>query len=463
MAGPLVDLVLKSDKPAALEALRNLWSYRLLEVGIFMSRKRTIDAPSCSRDVDEGLPEPLVKMPRPLRRSRSIRAMAAPVVDLAYQLADMNAEAAPNLEMGASDDDMVMELGQPGADRDQEVEEEEQAEEAAGELQEEVVVPVQDDSRISNLHPSGSKAVCVNPECAIQGIPPKRCKAMKRTAIHFLNIEPQLALILDKNLSTLVRLHRDIHCGETTSERSESNSFPLYKRSIETLTEFDERKIKIVLTLNFDGVKLKKLSRSEAWPIYIRLEGLPFKEKNKIENIILAGITFTRKTPTEKLLTEMFGRLRQELAMLSENGIPIVHNDTTWFCTPVLANGVIDFAEFYRIIATTRNYTYADKFILGLEDFSCTTGSEKDALSFVVFPLAAAMNICADPVGGVAVLAYWILVRAIERSSELSINDFVGIQELARGMKYLWYAVEPTLFTLKLHVSVIASSLHKCM
>ncbi|PIO67543.1 hypothetical protein TELCIR_10698 [Teladorsagia circumcincta] len=152
----------------------------------------------------------------------------------------------------------------------------------------------------------GSKAVCVNPECAIQGIPPKRCKAMKRTAIHFLNIEPQLALILDKNLSTLVQLHRDIHCG-----------------------------------------------------------------------------------------------------------------------------------EFHRIIATTRNYTYADKFILGLEDFSCTTGSEKDALSFVVFPLAAAMNICADPVGGVAVLAYWILVRAIERSSELSINDFGGIQELARGMKYL--------------------------
>ncbi|PIO68227.1 hypothetical protein TELCIR_09992 [Teladorsagia circumcincta] len=294
----------------------------------------------------------------------------------------------------------------------------------------------------------GSKAVCVNPECAIRGIPPKRCKAMKRTVVHFLEIEPQLSMILNKVLPTLVQLHREIHSGE----------------------------------------------------------------KNKIENVVMAGITFTKKTPTEKLLTEMFGRLREELATMSENGIPIVHNNNTWFCTPVLANGVIDFGamktlydlprwqsshgchlctfpgqrvghrmiwfprfpfagdrrtyasltqdaisrsqgEFHRIIAATRNYTYADKFVLGLEDLSGATGSEKDALSFVVFPLAAAMNICADPVGAVAVLAYWILVRVIERSPELTIDDLSGVQELASGMKYLWCAVEPTLFTLKVHAT----------
>ncbi|KAK6019460.1 hypothetical protein OSTOST_14904 [Ostertagia ostertagi] len=545
-------------------------------------------------------------MPRPLRRSRSLRAMAAPVVDLARQLADLDAEQVQNLDREASEEAMVVEMGgSPGADRPEEVEE------PADEVHEENVIAVQDDSRISVSLPTfqqkviyaaafklhfgvseemtsflddflaffgvplpepmnismkkmmhdarqrfghtkffycnpcdsrlgGSKAVCVNPECAIQGFHPKRCKAMKRTAIHFLQVEPQLSLILDKVLPTLIRIHREIHCGvgvfpEIGSERSETTSFPWYKRSIETLTEFDERKMKIILTLNFDGVKLKKLSRSEAWPIYMRLEGLPFKEKNKIENVLLAGITFTRKAPTEKLLTEMFGRLREELEMLSENGIPVSHNGTTWFCTPILAHGTNDFAalktlydlprwqslygchlctfpgervghrviwfprfpfagdrrtyasltqdaitrsqgvramfssqsrvpamkvrpeclqEFYRIIATTRNYTYADKFVLGLEDFSGTTGSEKDALSFLVFPLAAAMNVCADPVGAVAVLTYWILVRVIERSPELTVNDFPGVQELARAMKNLWYAIEPTLFTLKVHCFV---------
>ncbi|VDP07611.1 unnamed protein product [Heligmosomoides polygyrus] len=49
--------------------------------------------------------------------------------------------------------------------------------------------------------------------------------------------------------------------------------------------------------------------RSESWPIYIRLEGLPFEHKNRYENIILAGIMFTRKTPTEALLSEFFSRL----------------------------------------------------------------------------------------------------------------------------------------------------------
>ncbi|KAK6018928.1 hypothetical protein OSTOST_15456, partial [Ostertagia ostertagi] len=31
MSGPVVDIVIRNDKAAALEALRNLWSYRLLE------------------------------------------------------------------------------------------------------------------------------------------------------------------------------------------------------------------------------------------------------------------------------------------------------------------------------------------------------------------------------------------------------------------------------------------------
>ncbi|PIO52575.1 hypothetical protein TELCIR_26117 [Teladorsagia circumcincta] len=32
MSCPVVDILIRNDKAAALEALRNLWSYRLLEV-----------------------------------------------------------------------------------------------------------------------------------------------------------------------------------------------------------------------------------------------------------------------------------------------------------------------------------------------------------------------------------------------------------------------------------------------
>ncbi|KAK5969547.1 hypothetical protein GCK32_009862 [Trichostrongylus colubriformis] len=370
----------------------------------------------------------------------------------------------------------------------------------------------------------GAKAVCENNSCPLQGVFPKRCRIMKRTTVHHLDIAPQLSLILERVLPSIISVHREIHHGQGVErvERSETHSFPKYQRLIEMRSDFEERKINILLTINFDGVKFKKLSRSEAWPIYIRLEGLPFKEKNKFENVIMAGITFTRKPPTEQLLTEIFSRLRQELIQLRESGIPVVNenDDCTWLCTPILANGVIDFGalktlydlprwqslhgchlctfpgeraghrmiwfprfpfpgdrrtfttsssqgmrgrtqmmdilslnncipdalhvisegitcdlfkamfsvhsrvavmkirseclqSFHHIIATTRNYTYASKFILGIEDLPCTTGSEKDALSFVAFPLAAALNVCAEP--------------------------------------FLWYAIEPTLFTLKVH------------
>ncbi|KAK6055566.1 hypothetical protein COOONC_06928 [Cooperia oncophora] len=49
------------------------------------------------------------------------------------------------------------------------------------------------------------RAACRNTECPLLGwlhcsVTPKRCKASKRTTIHFLQIEPQLSLILGRVL-----------------------------------------------------------------------------------------------------------------------------------------------------------------------------------------------------------------------------------------------------------------------
>ncbi|KAK6018927.1 hypothetical protein OSTOST_15455 [Ostertagia ostertagi] len=97
-----------------------------------MGRKRTFDSASCSRDVDEELSQPSVKMPRPLRRSQSLRARGAGVVELAYQLAELNAEQAPDQDTEVGEDPMVVELERPGAEHPEEVEE------AADEVQEEI-------------------------------------------------------------------------------------------------------------------------------------------------------------------------------------------------------------------------------------------------------------------------------------------------------------------------------------
>ncbi|VDP34279.1 unnamed protein product [Heligmosomoides polygyrus] len=102
----------------------------------------------------------------------------------------------------------------------------------------------------------------------------------------------------------------------------------------------------------------------------------------------------------------------------------------------------------------TRNYTNPSKFILGVEDLSRCTGSENEALSFVVFLLATALNMFSESVGAVAVLAYWMLVRVLENTRELTEADFRGVRDLGTSMKNLCYALDPTLITLKIHCLV---------
>lgn len=51
---------------------------------------------------------------------------------------------------------------------------------------------------------------------------------------------------------------------------------------------------------------------------------------------------------------------------------------------------------------------------------------DKKALSFLVFSLAAALNMFSASVLAVAVLAYWTLVRVLENAKEFTEADFPG-------------------------------------
>ncbi|VDL82713.1 unnamed protein product [Nippostrongylus brasiliensis] len=242
------------------------------------------------------------------------------------------------------------------------------------------------DNRLAN-----SKAFCQTEGCEIQAVAPKRSRSSKRASIFTVRIEPQLTSILQRDLQLLVELHTTIHSPDGSDVNpvlSETSSFPQYLQEIESFSRFRNSEITVVLTMSVDGVRFKKLSRSEAWPIYIRLEGLPSKEKNKYENIMLAGILFARNTPTERLFSELFSRLKHELTAL-EAGIPIQlvtpASTSTWICTPKLTHGIIDFG---------------------------------------------------------------ILVRVFEKP-ELTALDFRGCRDLANSMKLLWYEIELALITLK--------------
>lgn len=119
-------------------------------------------------------------------------------------------------------------------------------------------------------------------DCSVR---PKRSKTSKRTSIFTVLIKPQLHIILERVLPLLTELHDSIHnrvrflclvlefsstayylnfCQDQSDDNpalSETSSFPKYDRDIESVLDFRDRKITIVLTLNVDGVRFKKLSR----------------------------------------------------------------------------------------------------------------------------------------------------------------------------------------------------------
>ncbi|RCN26947.1 hypothetical protein ANCCAN_27325, partial [Ancylostoma caninum] len=83
------------------------------------------------------------------------------------------------------------------------------------------------------------------------------------TSIHLINIFPQLQLILNRTIDILVDGHMSIHGNRLiTNVRKDVFNFPVYKEGIETHQEFESRSIIVVLTINFDGVKVSKLNRN---------------------------------------------------------------------------------------------------------------------------------------------------------------------------------------------------------
>ncbi|KAL6723735.1 hypothetical protein Aduo_018709 [Ancylostoma duodenale] len=120
---------------------------------------------------------------------------------------------------------------------------------------------------------SRGSGVCTNPACRLLGVLPKRSKTSKRSTVHLLNVGPQPEKILEGTISHLSNVHRRIHASNNLDEsrsgaRCEISDFDEYKADIESSSEFESGRITVVLTLSFDGVKLKKLGRSQVWPIY---------------------------------------------------------------------------------------------------------------------------------------------------------------------------------------------------
>ncbi|RCN26867.1 hypothetical protein ANCCAN_27406, partial [Ancylostoma caninum] len=106
-----------------------------------------------------------------------------------------------------------------------------------------------------------------------------------------------------------------------------------------------------------------------------------------------------------------------------------------------------------KALERTQCHTHASRFILGLDELSRMTASEKDELMFVLFPLVAAQRLCTEDTASVCLLVYWLLIHSLVDGAYR--EDVVrGIQNVAKTLKKLCSEVSKKFFTLKFHALI---------
>ncbi|VDP04973.1 unnamed protein product [Heligmosomoides polygyrus] len=148
----------------------------------------------------------------------------------------------------------------------------------------------------------------------------KRSKRSRRTSVHLVNVNRQLELVMTRTINVLVRLHEKIRTLKKS--KAETSNFDMYWDDIETAEVFRGHQLTVVLTVGFDGVRFRKLTRFERYPIYVRL-GVAVHEETNAENALLAGALFTMRTSSETVLTHWFSRLQTECSMMECEGLEI--------------------------------------------------------------------------------------------------------------------------------------------
>lgn len=126
-----------------------------------------------------------------------------------------------------------------------------------------------------------------------------------------LNTIPQLQDVIADHFQEILEVHHQIHYDSdtiTTSSRKDIRLFPGFAESIESVSEFQNNRLRLMLSISTDGFKAKRITRKDMWPLYLRVDDLGWKEANKYENSILCGAIYGRTKPNDILIENLLSR-----------------------------------------------------------------------------------------------------------------------------------------------------------
>ncbi|VDP52881.1 unnamed protein product [Heligmosomoides polygyrus] len=320
---------------------------------------------------------------------------------------------------------------------------------------------------------AGRLGLCANFGCSLNGVDVNRAKHSQRAEVHLLNIVPQLEDVISTHFSQLVGIHARIHDQETPlrTDRSDVHFFKQFMESVESLEEYGNRHMKVMLTLSTDGFKPKRISRLEIElhsleenPLAIEFGGEVWRVSVALfrgvadmaaQNVLFGIPRWNLEFGCSKCLLRgtRFGNHRLWIAeqrvdvvlrtpdsylndgQLGVNGLPNLFTGDSRFPQLRVSNAIIGMLK--QSLLRTKSHTHCNSLILSLEDLPVCTASEMDEIAFFVFPLVAAIDAIPDQIAAISLIGYWQCLRILASSWQLSEEKISAAQHTANVTKQL--------------------------
>ncbi|VDK42806.1 unnamed protein product, partial [Cylicostephanus goldi] len=273
--------------------------------------------------------------------------------------------------------------------------------------------------------------------------------------------------------------------GTAIEDRSDVRLFEGYYDSIESQSDFNIKRVTVLLTMSLDGFVPRRLSKlysellslhetplevvvgEETWTVDVRLFrgvadmpaqqalfGVPrWNADYGCSKCYIKGIRDGNQRiwiPSNN--ADLVQRSEESFATDAEArqfGITNLFNPTSRF--PELKVDRESLEHVKDCLAKITSHTYSNSLVLSLEDLPTCKGAEVDEMAFVLFPLVAAVDIVPSPIAAASLIGYWICVRLICKTSSLTRAVIEKAKSIAEHTRDLWIMLASQTFTMKCH------------
>ncbi|CAO4383883.1 unnamed protein product [Caenorhabditis nigoni] len=152
---------------------------------------------------------------------------------------------------------------------------------------------------------------------------------LKTTTFVECNMEWQMDQMLKFHGREIVIAHKNIHDNRRhLFQANDIRRHEGYLRNLETKEQYEKGEINLICTYSSDGAQFKRISRREATPVFINLEGLDVTSKKDGKSLCLVALSYSdggvKKHTIDGVIECIFEQIKDYSIEINLNGDKIV-------------------------------------------------------------------------------------------------------------------------------------------